>query len=149
MMDAGSVEVTELDASHDPVPVGTGMALAIYQGLAASQAGALPNVPTTGQTSAPYSVGRPANAGDVATMREIRLRVAQGWASMATGIANGVVDHIQAFATVDLTPAYANVSTEKLGRTPDPLAPNADIQPPSSPVHVPLRTDAGTTLKVS
>lgn len=149
MMIAGSVTVSGLDASHNPIATGSGMALAIYQGLASQKAGDMPDVPTAGQMSSPYSTSRPATTDDVQTMRKIRLNVARAWASDATGIAAGVVSYIKEYARVDLAPAYARVSSEKLGRTPDPLAAGVSIDPPSSPVHVPLHTDDGTGLRVN
>lgn len=150
MMQVGTVTVTGLDGSNNPVlgPGAGGMALAIYQAIAAEEAGDLPGVPTLGQTSPPYSAQRPATPDDVQIFREMRLSVAQRWASRARALAKGIVEYIQANAEVDLASAYAAVTTESLGRTPDPLLADTPIEPPSSPVHVPLTTSTGPSLKV-
>src|SRR5690606_14689910 len=118
MMQVGTVTVTGLDGSNNPVlgPGAGGMALAIYQAIAAEEDEDLQQVivPTLGQTTTPYSAQRPASQADVDLARDMRLMLARRWASRARALAKGIVEYIKANAEVDLSPAYANVTSESL-----------------------------------
>jgi hypothetical protein len=63
---------------------------------------------------------------------------------MANSIAPAIVDYIHANAVVDLAAVVATVSSQQVGRTPNPNNANTAIQAPSSPVALPV-TNGGTT----
>lgn len=128
MMIAGSVTVAS-DETH----TGTGLALARYEADKASMvaAGMLPSLPLLAATTAPYSTARPVEQTDIDLTKAGRLAVLREAARRATASAAADVAYLQANAS-------ARVTTEVLGRTPDPNDPGADIQPPAAPVDIPI-----------
>lgn len=127
-MSAGSVSV---DSSENVT--GTGLARDLYDADAASMvaAGMLPTVPTLGSTAAPYTAEQPVTSAEVGAFRAARVRLLQEAARRATAYASALVSYIQANAK-------ARVTSQSLGRTPDPNDPDAPIEPPTSPVDLPI-----------
>lgn len=122
-MTAGSVTVND-DESH----AGTGLALEIY--LADKATLTLPAVPTVGLIVSPYSTDRPSNSTDVDLVKAQRVAALREAARRATAYAV-TVTYIQ-------NNGVARVTSESLGRTPDPNSANTPIQAPSSPVNIPI-----------
>lgn len=139
-MSVGSASVS-VDSEGVITPTISGMAGTLYTGLAAAFASELPAVPVVGNTDPPYSAGRPVSAQDKVIAVVFRQKVASNWAKFANGLAP-MVTYIVANAQVIPDTLKAHVSTESLGRTPNPNNAATAIDHPTSPVDIPL-TGAG------
>ena len=132
-MTAGSVAVTS--STNAPVRSGSGMAVAIFDTMVTAAAAASPAMPgappTLGSTSAPYSASRPVSATDIANSNTGALAYYQNLAVLANGLASGLVTYIQSNAT-------AHVTTQSLGRTPNPNNAATAILAPVAAVDVPI-----------
>lgn len=140
-MSVGSVVVSVDSDGVITTPTLTGMAGALYTGMAAAFASDLPAVPVLGNTDPPFSAGRPVTAQDKANMVTSRRALANVWAKFANGLAP-MVTYIVGNAVVTPNSLAAHVTTESLGRTPSPNNANVAIQSPTAPVDIPL-TGAG------
>lgn len=131
-MSVGSVSVSGIDGSGNPVRTGSGAALALFDAMVIAKAavGEPPLAPVEGSTTAPYQAARPASSTDVAAANAGRLSYFRDLASTCNGMA-GIVSYITANAK-------AHVTTEILGKTPNPNDPDTDIQAPSAPVDIPI-----------
>lgn len=121
-MDYGEVEVDD-----DEVATGDGLAKALYDEDVLTLN--LPAVPTLGSTTAPYSAGRPVVASDVENAQAQRVGALRARARQANAYAKGIVLYMQANAV-------ARVTSESLGKTPDPNNADTPIEPPDSPVDI-------------
>lgn len=130
---AGTVTVTAHATTGAPVYVGSGLSLALAQGyldgLIAD--GVLPALPALGSTSAPFSADRPAEQADIDAAIAARGTLYATEARRARLYAAALVTHITANAK-------ARVTSESLGRTPDPNNANTAIQAPAAPVEIPI-----------
>ncbi|WP_438029028.1 hypothetical protein [Sorangium sp. So ce233] len=123
-MTAGTVTV-----ASDGTASGGDLARALYDADVATMT--LPDLPVVGSTAAPYTAARPATQDDVDLAQAGRLRALQEAARRANAYASALVTYLKANAR-------ARVTSESLGRTPSPNDPNTGIQPPVSPVDIPL-----------
>lgn len=111
------------------VAAGSGLKLELYTAHVATKT--FPAVPVVGQTTTPFSTLRPAVQADVDGFSAAIFRIKEECASLANVYGAVICSHIS-------TNAKAKVTTEVLGRTPNPLAPDTDIQPPSGTVLIPI-----------
>ncbi len=123
-MTAGTVTV-----NPDGTASGGDLARALYDADVATMA--LPSPPVVGSTAAPYTAARPATQTDVDLVQAGRLRALQEAARRANAYASALVTYLKGNAR-------ARVTTESLGRTPNPNDANAAIQPPATSVDIPI-----------
>lgn len=116
-------------ASDESTSAGSGMKLELYDADKATLT--LPTLPTVGSTSAPYRAERACTADDRAKVQAARVTLLRDAARRANAYGGAIVAHVA-------TNAAARVSSESLGRTPDPLAADTPIEPPTSPVLLPI-----------
>lgn len=124
-MTAGSVTFDE----DDNLVTSAGLAVALYEADIATMA--FPTVPTLGSTTPPYTANRPATASDIQIANDGAQLMREDAARRATAYASALVAYIQANAV-------ARVTTESLGRTPDPNNADTAIQPPLATVNIPI-----------
>lgn len=137
---AGTVLISVSDVGNISY-VGSGLALALAQAEIAAKV--MPTVPTIGQTSSPYAVSFPASQTDVTAAVTIIEAIADDVQRRANAYAMALIAYFVANAVVNAGTLQANVTSQSLGRTPNPNNANTPIVAPSSPVTVPL-TGAGT-----
>lgn len=111
-MIAGSSVITIDATTGTPSATGTGLAKAMADALCA------------GGLKTTYE-------GIVAAGQKPSPSDAPFWSSLLNDLAAGIVPYIQATAK-------AHVTTEVLGRTPNPNNPNTNIQPPTAAVDIPI-----------
>lgn len=160
-MIGGSVTVAD-----DETVTGDGLARAWFDAFVASFASTLPPVPTHDEardglraerkqaadrnpSTTPYV--EPTEADITARIQGAktrRLQALRGWTSLPNLLAPPTVAYIQANAVVDLAAVVATVSSQQVGRTPNPNNANTAIQAPSSPVTLPVTNGAATTIGV-
>jgi len=134
---AGTVTITANATTGAPSYAGSGLALAIAQAYVNAFValtpvqGGFPSMPTNGQTTTPFSAARPATLDDLAVAVAARQRFYTAEALRATAYATAVVSEIT-------TNGRARVTTEILGRTPNPNNPDTNIQAPAAPVDIPI-----------
>jgi hypothetical protein len=121
-MNAGSVTISLVDGDFSYS--GSGLARAIGEALAPALAQAMKDTIDILLAAIPNYAPQP-----VAAHRRYFPMVAA--APIANAVASAVVAHLAANAK-------AHVTTEVLGRTPNPNNANTNIQPPASAVDVPL-----------
>lgn len=108
---------------------GSGMALALAQADFATKT--IPAVPALNSIVAPYNASRPSNANDRALVIAAILSIAQESARLANAYASVLVTYIQ-------TNAFAVVTTQSLGVTPNPNNAATAIVHPASTVYIPI-----------
>lgn len=114
---------------EDEVVTGTGYARALYDADVATMT--LPTLPMLGATDPPYTTLRPVSADDIDLVRAGRVRALQEAARRANAYASATVTYFTANAK-------ARVTSQSLGRTPNPNNPDVAIQPPLSTVDLPI-----------
>lgn len=142
-MSVGTVSVTSVDSSGDPVRTGSGAAVALFDAISVAKLAAnpLPALPVLGATTFPWSVDHPVSATDVDAAKAGRLVFYKDIAATATGIA-AFVTYITSNAVINVAGfVTAHVTSQRLGKTPNPNDPATAIDPPASAVDIPL---AGT-----
>lgn len=141
-MTPGSVTVND-----DETVTGTGMARALYDGLASVGAPDLAAI-TASMTGSPDFPGWKAEVKAQVTTEEkaARLALRRSWAKQANALGPAIVTYVQAHATVSLVDVKATVSTSaSVGRLPATLTPGDPIDAPSSAVGLPVTGDGGAT----
>jgi hypothetical protein len=136
-MIGGSVTVND-----DETESGTGLALALYLALKTAHAADLPSLAVV---DAPPFATLPADARETArqSIRDARVKQLRGYAVDATALGTATVAYLQAHAEVSLASVVATVSTSAhVGVLPASLVVGTPIDPPGSPVDLPV-TGAG------
>jgi hypothetical protein len=72
-----------------------------------------------------------------------KISIAQSVAASANGIATATVAYFHAHAEVPIAGLEVTVTTQQLGRVPNPATPGANIDAPSSPVTIPADLGIG------
>lgn len=141
-MTGGTVTIDDEEAVS-----GGGMARAIYDGLAASNAADLEAI-TSSMTGSPDFDGWKEEVQNKVEQEEktARLALRRQWAKQANALGPAIVAYIQAEARVSLIDVKATVSTStSTGRLPASLTPGDAIDAPSAAVDLPVTGDGGAT----
>lgn len=132
-----SVGTATANAGSPPTVTGSGMSFS----LSAAIYSAMSTLAQSQMTGGGF-------AGGVSTTlsNAVLLTIAQSAVAIGTGIATGLVPYVTSNASVVVAGTVtAHVTSESLGRTPNPNNPNTAIVAPSAPVDIPL-TGIGSIL---
>jgi hypothetical protein len=142
-LSAGTVTITADATTGAAGYSGSGLALALAQAEVTARASQLPPVPTLGQTTDPYSAERPATQTDIDTAVLVTQALYDEIEVRAVAYAIATIAYFVANASIAAGTLVAHVTTQQLGRTPNPNTADTPIVAPSAPVDIPL-TGAGT-----
>ena len=161
-MSAGSVTVTR-NADGSPNIAGTGLAYDLAHGVVPALVTFYQSWPSAGSPT--VVVPLPAVGDATPSPFSADFKCTQGFLDAYTGFldqlyasealraniyATKIVAHIQANATASLDNVKATVTTEVLGKTPNPNNANTDIVPPGSgsPRKIPVSYNGDGTLTI-
>jgi hypothetical protein len=138
----GSVSVG-VDSNGQPVFAGNGLALEWARGTVTAALATLPPLPQVGDTSPPYRPEQPVSAQDRQHAINARKTLFEDKARDANAIAPVLVAYLTANAELRLNGVLAKVENVSVGRTPNPLAVDTAIKPPTSAVFLPVEGQGG------
>jgi hypothetical protein len=142
MMNGGSVSVG-VDPNGLPVFVGTGLALEWARATINAALATLPALPQVGDTSPPYRPEQPVSAQDRQHALNARKALFEDKARDANAIAPVLVAYLTANAELRLSGVLAKIENVSVGRTPNLLAADTPIKPPTSAVFLPVEGQGG------
>jgi hypothetical protein len=137
MMNGGSVTVG-IAPNGQPILAGSGLALEWASATINAALATLPPLPRIGDTTPPYRPEHPVSALDRQHAINARKALFEDKARDANAIAPVLVAYLTANAELRLSGVLAKVDNVSVGRTPNPLAADTPIRPPTSAVFLPV-----------